>query len=95
MPTKNINLADHQASFIMTSVKLGRYKNASEVVRAGLRLLEQKEAEDAERLKALRRIADDSFGALDQGKFTTVGGDNVGAFFDRVDQRVRSDKHPQ
>ncbi len=45
MPTQNVNLADHHANFIRSSVDSGRYRNASEVVRAGLRLLEDHEAE--------------------------------------------------
>ena len=41
MPTQNVNLQDHQADFIRERVRMGRFQNASEVVRAGLRLLEQ------------------------------------------------------
>jgi antitoxin ParD1/3/4 len=52
-PTRNV-LTDHQANMVEQLVASGRYKNASEVLREGLRLVEQREAEDAYRLEALR-----------------------------------------
>ncbi|WP_010182845.1 type II toxin-antitoxin system ParD family antitoxin [Aquimarina agarilytica] len=40
----SITLGNHFDNFIKSSVSNGRYKNASEVVRAGLRLLEEDES---------------------------------------------------
>ena len=39
----SISLGDYFDNFIKRSVSEGRFKNASEVIRAGLRLLEQEE----------------------------------------------------
>ena len=62
MPTRNIVLTDHQARLIERLVGSGRYQNASEVLREGVRLVECQEAEHEARLHA--RIAD-----IDAGDF--------------------------
>ena len=51
----NVHLGERFENFIAEVIREGRYQNASEVVRAGLRLLEDREAErkeNYERLKA-------------------------------------------
>jgi antitoxin ParD1/3/4 len=57
----SISLGDHFAGFIEAQVRAGRYGSASDVVRAGLRLLEEHEA----KVKALQAalIAGEESGA--------------------------------
>ena len=54
MPTRNVNLTDELDSFVLSRIENGRYENASEVVRAALRMLEREEQEYEVKLAALR-----------------------------------------
>lgn len=69
VPTRNVVLTKPQEKLIETLVESGRYQNASEVVRDGLRLVAQREAEEAAKLKALREAARVGVSALDRGEF--------------------------
>lgn len=68
MPTRNINLTEHYDRFVAEQVRAGRYKNASEVLRAGLHLLEQQSQRDHEKLTLLRALAAEGFDQIDQGQ---------------------------
>jgi antitoxin ParD1/3/4 len=43
MPTRNVVLTDRQSALLDRLVAEGRYQNASEAMRAGLRLIEERE----------------------------------------------------
>ncbi len=53
MPT-SVALSPHFESFVRDQVESGRYNNVSEVVRAGLRLLEDTERQKEAQLQALK-----------------------------------------
>lgn len=69
MPTRNIVLTERQEELIETLVGSGRYQNASEVLREGLRLIEQREAEDAAKLEALREAVRQGEASIAAGHF--------------------------
>ena len=71
MPTRNVVLSDHQASLIARLVGSGRYQNASEVMREGLRLVERREAEEEIRLKAMRDAVDAGISDIAAGRYRT------------------------
>jgi antitoxin ParD1/3/4 len=72
VPTRNVVLTEHQQELIEALVSSGRYQNASEVLRDGLRLVEQREARDAEKLKALRQAAAKGWADIAAGRYTDV-----------------------
>jgi antitoxin ParD1/3/4 len=73
MPSHNVVLTDQQHQLVESLVGSGRYQNASEVLRDGLRLVEQREAEDAAKLEALREAAQVGWRDLEAGRYRDVG----------------------
>ena len=71
MPTRNVVLTDHQATLVEQLVAKGRYQNASDVLREGLRLLENREAEDAYRLQALSNAVQVGIADIESGRSKT------------------------
>lgn len=69
MPTRNVVLTTHQASFVEELVASGQYQNASEVLREGLRLVERREVEASARLAALKEAAATGIADFDAGRF--------------------------
>jgi antitoxin ParD1/3/4 len=79
MPTRNVNLTDSLDQFVAKKIKSGRYENASEVVRAGLRTLEREERQYEAKLAALRA-------AIDEGDASGIAKGNV---FGRVRKAIK------
>jgi len=72
MPTRNVNLTEHFDRFVESQIGGGRFRNASEVMRAGLHLLEQQTHEEKHRLAILRALAAEGFTQLDQGRGVAI-----------------------
>jgi antitoxin ParD1/3/4 len=85
MPTRNVNLTDELDRFVAKKVKTGRYENASEVVRAGLRSLEREEQEYEVKIAALRA-------AIDEGDASGIADGNV---FARVREKLKPPVTPR
>jgi antitoxin ParD1/3/4 len=91
MPTRNVVLTKRQEELIETLIDSGRYQNASEVLRDGLRLVEQREAEDAAKLEVLREAARVGVAALDRGEFKEFENiEDLQAYLNDLSERVIS-----
>src|SRR6266481_10067807 len=92
MPTRNVNLTEHFERFIEAGITSGPFSNASEVVREGLRLLEQREQEDKAKLEWLRAAAKEGFDQLDRGEgieFESM--DDFDAYIDQIGGEVSAE----
>ncbi|MDO4777414.1 MAG: type II toxin-antitoxin system ParD family antitoxin [Cardiobacteriaceae bacterium] len=78
MPT-SVALGSHFESFVREQVQSGRFNNASEVVRAGLRLLEEQETRRQAELEALRQ-------AIAAGQ-TSGAGRDADSVFERLERK--------
>lgn len=80
MPT-SVALSSHFETFVRDQVESGRYNNASEVVRAGLRLLEDQQKQAQVQLEAMKAAIT---AGLASGR--SIPGDQV---FDRLEAKYR------
>ncbi|MGO9485906.1 MAG: type II toxin-antitoxin system ParD family antitoxin [Rhodomicrobium sp.] len=94
MPTRNVVLTDWHEKVIDVLVSSGRYQNASEVLREGLRLLEQREEENAAKLAVLRAAAQAGFDAIDEGRFSDIPEDNIADHIATLGKRAASAVKP-
>ncbi len=69
MSTRNVVLTPRNEAMIEALVASGRYQNASEVLRDGLRLIERREADDAAKLAALRAAIREGEDDIAAGRF--------------------------
>ena len=73
MATRNVVLTEAQSELVNRLVATGRYQNVSEALRAGLRLLEQEEAE----LRALRARLAAGLEQARSGEFADGNGEHA------------------
>ena len=71
MPTRNVVFTKYQASLVERLVSSGRYQNASEGLREGLRLIENRDADEKVRRAALRQAARAGIADFEAGRFHT------------------------
>ena len=69
MPTRNVVLTTRHEQIIEALVASGRYQNASEVLRDGLRLVEEREAREAAKLEALREAVRRGHADFEEGRY--------------------------
>jgi antitoxin ParD1/3/4 len=91
MPTRNINLTDHLDRFIAAEVGSGRYSNASEVVREGLRLIERRKQEDRAKLKWLRGAVKDGLDEIDRGQGLECSIDELDPHIDQLGKEASAE----
>ena len=77
MPTRNLVLTEHQHELVETLVQSGRYQNASEVLREGLRLIEARDRIEQAKLKALEQAAREGWADVAAGRYTEVGDEQL------------------
>lgn len=88
MPTRNVVLSDQQHLLVETLVQSGRYQNASEVLREGLRLIEARERLDGAKLKALKQAARQGWADVSAGRYVDVADDQLEDFIGQLGHRA-------
>jgi antitoxin ParD1/3/4 len=92
MPTRNVNLTEHFDRFIEAGITSGRFSDASEAVREGLRLLEQREQEDKAKIEWLRAAAKEGFDDIELGDYVTLrSGKEIDDFIDQLGEEASAE----
>ena len=81
--TSSYSLGARFEAFVKGLVESGRYDNASEVVRDGLRLLEDRERLREIKVAELRRLAE-------EGRLSGLSVEDGEAVFDRLEAKYRA-----
>ncbi len=86
--TRNVVLSQHQHELVESLVKSGRYQNASEVLREGLRLLEREQAEDAAKIARPTPSRRAGLVGLASGRFDEVDDESLDDFVGQLGVRA-------
>ncbi len=88
MPTRNVVLSERQQQLVEALVQSGRYQNASEVLREGLRLIEERERLEGAKLKALKQAARLGWADVSAGRYADVADDRLEEFVGQLGRRA-------
>lgn len=90
MPTRNVVLNDHLEQVVNDLVVSGRYQNVSEVLREGVRLLEQREAEESAKAQALRETITTGLQSLNERDRIIVPSRDLSQFLESLGEQASS-----
>ena len=88
MPTRNVVLSEHQQALVETLVRSGRYQNASEVLREGLRLVEERERIAQAKRTAIRQATHQGWADVSAGRYADVADDQLEDFVGQLGRRA-------
>ena len=88
MPTRNVVLSELQQQLVETLVQSGRYQNASEVLREGLRLIAERERREDAKLEALRQSARLGWADVSAGRYADVADEQLEDFIGQLGHRA-------
>jgi antitoxin ParD1/3/4 len=94
MPTRNVVLSERQHALVESLVNSGRYQNASEVLREGLRLIEERDRAEQVKLKVLKQAAGQGWKDIAAGRYADIADEQLDDFIGQLGQRAASHIKP-
>lgn len=88
MTTRHVVLDDQQHDFVEALVRTGRYRDINEVLREGLRLVEERELLMTARLDALQEAADQGWADIAAGRYRDIADDELGGFIAQLGEQA-------
>jgi antitoxin ParD1/3/4 len=90
MTTRNVSLTSALDQFVEDQVQSGTFQNASEVVRAGLRLLKRDAEEHERKLARLKAAVQEGIDEIERGEGIEVGWDELDGWLDGLGRETTS-----
>jgi antitoxin ParD1/3/4 len=87
-------LTEHHEKIITDLVASGRYQNASEVLREGVRLIEERDRREAAKLTLLQEAVRAGFDDIAAGRFVELETHELEAFIGNLGRHAESDAAP-
>lgn len=84
----NVSLTPKLEALVREKVASGMYNNASEVVREGLRLIDQRD----QKLEKLRSLIREGFDQVDRGEYVVVDDDYFERVLNNAEEIVRKEQ---
>ena len=92
MSVRNVDLTEHQDRFIDVNISSGRFSDAGEVVREGLRLLEQRDGQYQAKLDWLRGAAKEGFDDIERGDYVVLrSGEDIEDLISRLGREAATE----
>lgn len=88
MATRSVLLNPHLEQVVNDLVVSGRYQSVSEVLREGLRLLEQREAEESAKAEDLRKVISIGLKSLKDRDLTQVRVEDLEGFIASLAEQI-------
>ena len=92
MATRNIVLTNHQSDVVDRLVESGRYQNASEVLRTGLRMVEEADSAYLTKLNELRDAIEQGKQDVESGKTCQFTGDEFASYLSERANQIAQKK---
>ena len=90
MAVERVELPEDAVEFVRQCVAAGGYDDATAVVVAGLRLLEQRDSEERQKLERMRAEVQKGMDDLENGRYIEISSDeDLDALFDQVDREAQ------
>ena len=92
MATRMVEVTEERAKFIDEQVKSGRYADANAVVEDSLRLLDELEREEQEKIEWLREAIQEGIDDIENGRYTSFSSrEELNDFLDGIWAEARAD----
>ena len=88
MPPSHVELTEQEDLLVNSLVQSGRFQSARDVVGASLRLLENAQRREEERIQVLKAAADKGWADIAAGRYYDIEDKDLDSFMEQIEAEV-------